>query len=65
MQEPVTVELGSTYHYKRSGAKRSLLEKSESFQYVPLIENLEWLLQNTDVYQEVSECIDRVRPHGS
>ena len=56
VQEPVTVQLGSTYHYKRSGAKRSLVEKSESFQYVPLIENLQWVLQNTDVYQEVSEC---------
>ena len=40
-----------TYQYKRSGAKRSLIERSE---YVPLIENLEWLLQNRDVYNEVS-----------
>ena len=35
MQEPVTVELGSTYCYKRSGSKRSLVEKMESFQYIP------------------------------
>lgn len=50
------MELGTSYHYKRSGAKRSLVEKSETFQYVPLLENLQWLLQNTDVYQEVSGC---------
>ena len=53
LQEPITVELGSTYCYKRSGAKRSLVEKSESFQYIPLIENLQWVLQNKEVYQEV------------
>ena len=53
MQEPITIELGTTYQYKRSGAKRSLVEKSESFQYVPLIDNLEWLLQNKEVFHEV------------
>ena len=30
------------------------MEKSETFQYVPLIENIQWLLQNRDVYEEVS-----------
>ena len=43
MQEPITIELGTTYQYKRSGAKRSLVGKYESFQYIPLIDNLEWL----------------------
>lgn len=53
-QEPVTVELGTSYQYTRSGAKRLLVEKKESFQYIPLIENLEWLLQCRDVYNEVA-----------
>lgn len=53
-QEPVTVELGTTYCYRRSGPKRLLMERSETFQYIPLIPNLQWLLQNTDVYEEVS-----------
>lgn len=35
------------------GAKRRLLEKADTFQYVPLIENLQWLLQNRDIYNEV------------
>ena len=47
------MELGTTYQYKRSGAKRLLIEKPDTFQYVPLIDNLQWLLQNKDVYQEV------------
>ena len=48
------MELGTTYCYRRSGPKRLLMEKSETFQYIPLIENLQWLLQNSDVYDEVS-----------
>ncbi len=54
VQEPVTVELGTSYQYKKKGAKRVLVEKPDTFQYVPLIDNLQWILQNTDVYQEVS-----------
>ena len=62
-QEPVCVELGTTYRYKRSGAKRSLVEKSENFYYVPLIDNLEWILQNKEVYDEV--CILSAKPRLS
>ncbi len=53
MQEPRTVILGSTYEYRKSGAKRRLIEKQETFQYVPLIKNLEWVLQNKDLSTEV------------
>ena len=53
IQEPVTIELGTTYEYRRSRGKRRLFEVSETFQYVPLIENLQWLLQNKDIYNEV------------
>lgn len=53
MQEPVTVTLGTEYHYRSSGTKRRLIEKPETFQYVPLIKNLEWVLQNVDVCREV------------
>ena len=54
VQEPVTVELGTTYQYERSGAKRLLIEKPNSFQCILLIDNLQWVLQNKDVYSEVS-----------
>ena len=45
--------LGSTYKYKKRGAKRQRLESVDTCQYVPLLENLEWLLQNKDFYNEV------------
>ena len=53
IQLPVTVKLGSSYHYKTTGAKRSLVEKMESFQYVPFLENLEWLLLHREISNEV------------
>lgn len=54
MQEPLTITLGTEYSYKQRGAKSCLTERSETFQYVPLTDNLEWVLQNSDVYREVS-----------
>ena len=50
----MTVKLGSSYQYKTTGAKRSLVEKTESFQYVPFLENLEWLLQHREISNEVN-----------
>ena len=58
-QEPVTIEMGSTYQYRARGAKRLLTEKPDTFQFVPLIQNLEWLLQNKDIYKEVC-CLSHV-----
>lgn len=53
----MTVELGSVYCYQRSGTKSRLIEKKETFQYIPLIENLQSVLQNKDIYSEVSQPI--------
>lgn len=53
VQEPVTITLGTEYHYRASGTKRRLVEKCETFQYVPFLENLEWMLQNPDICHEV------------
>ena len=53
-QEPIQIELGTSFHYKASGFKRLLVEKTDSFQYVPLLQNLEWILQNKEVSDEVS-----------
>ena len=49
----MTVELGTRYKYQFIGAKRRLVQKSDTFQYVPLIDNLQWILQNKEVYNEV------------
>ena len=48
------MELGTSFSYVASGVKRRLVEKSDTFQYIPLLENLEWLLQNRHIYDEVS-----------
>lgn len=45
--------LGTSYKYKSRGAKRCLAEKADTFEYVPLLDNLQWLLQNEEIYQEV------------
>lgn len=49
----MTIQLGSSYGYQKRGAKRQLVESQDTFQYVPLIQNLEWILQNKDLYDEV------------
>lgn len=50
------MKLGSSYKYKRRGTKRLLVDEPDTFQYVPLIANLQWFLQNKEVYHEV-ECM--------
>jgi len=49
----VSVELGATFRYQQIGVKRRLVEVNETCQHIPLLENLEKLLNNKDVYQEV------------
>ena len=43
-QEPVSYELGTSFRYQQTGAKRRLVEVQETCQYVPLLQNLEKLL---------------------
>ena len=52
-QEPVACELGTSFRYQQMGTKRRLVEVTETFQYVPLLPNLEKLLNNKDIFQEV------------
>lgn len=54
MQEPISITLGTSYKYKATGIHRSLIEKADTFQYVPFLGNLEWLLQNRSIYNAVS-----------
>ena len=35
MQEPVTIQLGTSYKYKKRGAKRQLVDTPDTFQYIP------------------------------
>ena len=49
------MELGSTWVYQRccGGAKRRLVEKKDICHYIPLIKNLEAIMQNKEMYKEV------------
>ncbi len=49
----MTVELGLSYSYQRKGTKTRLVEKRDTFQYVPLIENLHSLLENKEIFDEI------------
>ena len=49
----ITVELGSTYKYKKCGSRRILVEHKDTYQYVPLIVNLQHVLQNQEIFMEV------------
>ena len=63
----MTVKLGSEYINQKQGAKRYLTEKFHTFQYIPLIDNLEWMLQNKDLHDEVcaitTYLVFRLQPH--
>lgn len=47
------------FKYVKSGAKRRLVEKPDTFQYVPLLDNLQWLLHNRDISDQASAIIKR------
>ena len=54
MQEPVEVYVGDPYFPPRlSGSKRSLVEKRDSFQYVPLLNTLRNLLTDATVLEYI------------
>ena len=55
----MSYELGTSFRYKQTGAKRRLVEIQETCQYVPLLPNLEKLLNNQDIYQEVYFVFER------
>jgi len=56
----VTIKLGISFRYQQTGSTRQLVEFDETFQYIPLMENLERLLNNADVLQEVHSIVQSV-----
>ena len=42
----------------QSGAKRRLVERCDTFQYIPFLENLEWFLDNKEIYKEVGVFVN-------
>ena len=59
LQEPEEIFVGESYYPARfNGSKRSLIEKRDSFQYVPLLDSLKGLLRDKSVLEYVEN------PHG-
>ena len=56
----MTIKLGISFRYQQTGSTRQLVEFDETFQYIPLMENLERLLNNADVLQEVHSIVQSV-----
>jgi hypothetical protein len=57
--EPITVELGRTYKYQQCGSTQKLVEVKDTFQYVPLLKNLEILFSNKQVFEEINKSHSR------
>lgn len=54
LQNPVKIVLGIKRKPSGFGPKRRLVEKEESFVYIPILETLEALLSNETVLSEVT-----------
>ena len=65
MQEPKEIQIGETHYIpKFSGAKHQLVEKTDTYHYVPLLSSLKRLLQDKSVVKEIDTCKSRVRTNG-
>ena len=48
------MELGIKYVWKGSGLTRRMVQKKDTFSYVPILAVLERMLQNSSIFQEVN-----------
>ena len=53
IQEPKTIELGTTYTWEKLGGKSKLVETKNTFQYVPILDSIASIVGNKDLYDEV------------
>ena len=60
------VKIGDSYHVpKYSGSKRRLVEISDSFHYVPILQSLSVLLQDASVLEQIDCLPERVHTDGT
>ena len=65
IQEPVEINIGDPYYDSVfTGAKRRLVEKQDSYQYVPLLSSLRSLLSDPSVMDQVEQCQHYIRTDG-
>ena len=57
LQEPQEIKTGERYHVPVfSGAKRHLVEKQDTYQYIPLLPSLCLLLSDPSILDVVEQC---------
>lgn len=49
--------LGTSFRYTKSGRNRKLVEVNDTYQYVPLLKNLQWILNNPEIHNEVMKSV--------
>ena len=65
MHIPVEIKIGEPYYDSSfTGAKRRLVEKQYTYQYIPLLSSLQSLLSDPSVMDEVEQCQHRVHTDG-
>lgn len=65
IQEPIEIEIGETrYVHQFSGAKRRLVQRRSTYQYVPFLQSLRQLLLDSSVLEEVEHTSQRIHKNG-
>ena len=65
LQEPEEIKIGDTYqHSIFTGAKRRIVEKQDTYQYVPLLASLHSLLFDPSIVDQVEQCPTHIHTDG-
>ena len=63
---PQEVKVGEPYHQSIfTGSKRRLVERQDSFQYVPLLRSLQVLLSDSSIIDQIYQCPSRFHRDGT
>ena len=65
MQEPQEIQIGEPeYTQALSGVKRRLVQRYDTYQYIPLLSSLQRLLRDKSVLKQVETCKERIHNDG-
>ena len=65
LQEPVEIKVGEPYYDSIfTGPKRRLVEKQDTYQYIPLLSSLQSLLSDRSVMDQIEQCQHRFHKDG-
>lgn len=64
-QEPKEVRIGEVYLARQfSGSKARVIERQDTFQYIPFFKTLKQLLQDESILEQIEQCLNRMRSDG-